>query len=74
MKLYISMTLASAVLRLTVPGPGSYWVLSMDGHRHYTVEASGSVSEPCHVVVPVPRTTEHRFFTARFMPLTSDKP
>lgn len=68
MKLLLSLTAATCILRTTLPGPGSYWLMSSDGHGHTRVEASGYAFEACHVAVSLSRTNSHRIFTVRFDP------
>lgn len=69
MNLILSLLAGAAVLQADLPGPGNYYVMSNDGGTTWRVEASGYVSDRCHLTVRVPRTTAgHRIFVGRFEP------
>lgn len=70
MKLTIALLAAAAVLRFTLPGPGSYSLFSVDGYM-MRVEASGYCSESNTVVtVTLPRVKYDaaQIFSVRFVP------
>ena len=67
MKIQITLSVLSAVLHFTTPGPGRFYLFSGDGAGNARVEASDYATNAVHVAVTVPRDATHRLFWAQFM-------
>lgn len=69
MKLTIIAAVASCLIKFTTPGPGTFYLLSIEpGAYHAKIEMSDHVWEPEHVTCNVKNDAHHRMFFVQFVP------
>lgn len=66
MKLTIIVLAASAWIRFTTPGPGTYYLYSTEDYRTARIEASGHFTNAVNVTAQVPVGDGYKNFFVRF--------